>query len=278
MTIISMDQFTQRNVAINADDVIAAWPCPGESSLLGVNMELHISTVTDEAATGVVAYSVDGFILPILDLDGGEEVDTLWDELVPKSDSTYAFEMSDVADPDPPWAPGEQVSEVLTGMVVQKPTRIFKRRTWISAQKMGYTTFDFATNDYFPGDYFSTEVKKTYHVERPSAIMFGFGSPPVADVSNTELLPTGAALEWVLLKHIDDTQKDVMRMLLGLSSEGTGTFGLDEAEAFMESIVSRFGSIDDVGDINTRTWQVITISNCRINVPGTMKTGSIKAD
>jgi len=81
-----------------------------------------------------------------------------------------------------------------------------------------------------------------------------------------------------MLKYIDDTMRDVMRWLLGLSSEGTGTFGLDEAETFIENIVADFNVVE------TATWfkgfatvDVACMGNMRIRVPGEMRIGVIGA-
>lgn len=244
-----------------------------------MNFECHLSTALDKEHDELVAYAMDGYILPVIDLSGGIATDTIWDELVPKSDSDLAFELDDSADADPTWSPGEQVSEVITGMFVQKPTRFFKRRKWFSNASMGFATYDFASNSWFPAEFFKTAVRKSFNIARPSAIMIGFSNPNMGqDISNVELLPTGATIEWALLKHIGDTQKDVIRMLLGLWSEGSGSFGLDEAEEFMENIVSDFGVVDDTTTFKINSWKISCIANARIMVPGTLKTGAIKAD
>lgn len=275
-----MDRWGHRTVTSGQDEVIVHWPLPSDCTLVRVRGEAHWVTVTAVPLSHMVAWEIGGYVIPLLDPDGNVDAEVVWDQGVPKGDTDLEFELSDTADTEPVFEPGTQISEVLHGFDVNAPERIFRRREHGGIAKWANGTYEATGDTWFANGWTKFGVGKRYRVRRESAVIFGFSNPDFAgDTPNVEILPGGQTYEWAMLKYIDDTRRDVIRWLLGLSSEGTGTFGLDEAENFMEKLVSDFSYVDDGAVWDSMQFNISTISTAIIRVPGTIANmGMIRAD
>ena len=239
--LVNMERWGQRDVANDTDAVILAWPLPGQCTLHNIWMELDLLVNVGIPIAERAFYSVDGFVIPLLDPDGGTNIDVIWDTQVPKMAQDMSYELSDSSVTTPIWEPGEMLTESLTLMTLNAPERIFKRRNMQSLAKKATVV----STTYYPTDNFSTHIKKNMYTEREAAILIGVGSPSMdQDASNDELLPSGATAEWAMLRYIVPTLEDMFVHILGLGTPGSGTVPYDDAETFIENLVSDFNHSD----------------------------------
>jgi len=276
MTLISMDRFGQRAMAGAIDEVILGWPLPSESSLVGLDAQIHVIANSAVAFQNVVAYGLDAYVIPLLDPDAHADLDTIWDQQVPKSTSDISYELAETADTEPVWEPGDVVSEFFLGFSLTQPEEIYSRRTWLSMASHPNGTYDRAAANWFPMDFQKINVDKKYYVDTESAILIGASNPAMDnDVNDAELLPGAQTYEWILMKYIDRTQEEMIDWQTGLWSEGTGTFGLDEAENFLEQLVADWNLVDTAARFAQMSADFTGIGNARIRVPGSRKVGVI---
>lgn len=274
MTLISMDRFGMRQSGASADEVLVGWPIPSESTLVGLDAKIHIIGSTAVGLSTLVAYGLDAYVIPLLDPDAHDDLDLIWDELVPKTTQDITFELSDVADQDPVWEPGELQSEYFTGIQVGQAEEIYTKRKFLSAAESLNGTYDRTAHTWFPMDFVTMKISKKYFTPTESAILIGISTPALdRDTSDNELLPGAVTAEWILMKYIDRTMEQVMDLQTGLFTEGTGTFGLDEAENFIEDLVSDWNVVDAALFVALVSDNFAT-GNARVRVPGirTVKT------
>lgn len=268
MTVLNMERFAARSVLAASDEVLMAWPVPSGCTVLNVWHWLSSVAAQNFDVTQVCAYGVDGYLIPLLDPDGGIDIEVIWDTQVPKMNLTLAFEMSDASDTQPRWEPGELLTEALTTMSLNSPEQVFKRRMFITFADV-QTGFLAGTPDtYRPVDKYRTHSKKSYFAPRESAYIFGFSNPNMAnDVSDAELLPTGVNREWAMLKFIDWVMESMMVDVLGLSTGGTAV-PFDEASAFIENIMTDWNVVDDTALFAATSWIVTGGGTMQMRVPG----------
>lgn len=243
---------------------------------MGLDAQLHIVSTVVISFKDIVAYGIDAFVLPLLDPDGHDNLDVIWDELVPKSSSDITFELAESADADPVWEPGDINSEYFTGIMVSTPKEIYSRRTWMTLASHPNGTYDRAAADWFPMDFLKINIDKRYFAAQESAILIGISTPAMDnDTSDAELLPGAQTYEWLLMKYIDQTQEHMLDLQTGLFTEGTGTFGLDEAEDFLEQLVADWNLVDQAAAFVPMVSDIFGTGNARVVVPGERTVGVI---
>lgn len=265
-----MRRWSSVDVVAGTDRVILAWPLAGGCRLDQVSVSVKIRTKTTVNWVSAWLYAVDGYITRVDD-DAGDPIDTIWDELIPKQDGDLSFELSDAADVAPFFEPGGEVTEAITDVMVGAPEKIFERRRMITAVD-NIVTFD-GTSVYWGFDGFQTTIRKKYFVESNSAILIALAAPAMSeDTNNVELLPTGAALEWVMLKYIDMIVEDMFVWILGLGTPGSGTVPYDDAETFLEGLLSRFNAVDSSAFFTSEDLASHASGSAQIWVPGRVPT------
>lgn len=267
---VNMRRFSYVDLLKNTDRVILAWPLPGGSRVDQISMNVKVNTTLSVPAQSAWMYGCDGYITRVDD-DAGDPIDTIWDEQIPKADVDLNFELADSANVAPFFEPGDEVTEAITDVMVGAPEKIFERRKMITIVD-NMITYD-GTSVYWGFDGFETTIKKKYFVESNSAIMIGMSSPDMGgDDANLELLPTGSSIEWVMLKYIDMIVEDMFVWILGLGTPGSGTVPYDDAETFLEGLLSRFNAVDTTSGFQSEDLRVHSSGNAQIWVPGRIPT------
>ncbi len=274
-----MDRFGQRltdGSTTGVDNALIGWPVPDESKLVGLDIETHITSLTRIDRDQIAAFGLDVFFIPLLDPDGAQTMNAIWDTQVPKSEADLTYEWSDAANAEPVWEPGADISEKLLGMEVFDTRNIWTVREWLSWASHPNATWLTASDDFFPSALIKINVDSGYFATSPAAIILGMSSPDMAlEAGELTLLPNATIAEWAMMKYIDKTMDNMLEWMLGFSAEGTGTFGLDEAEDFIENLVSDFSAITTGNSFQGVNWNAITIGNSRVSVPGEFVTGMV---
>lgn len=273
--LVNMQRFGQKDVAADTDQVVLAWPLPGQCTMHNVWFEMDLIVNAGTPLAERAFYGVDGYLVPLLDPDGGTNIQDIWDTQIPKMSQDMSYELSDTAVTTPVYEPGEMQTGQLTQMVLTQPEKFFERRKMVSIAKTSVVI----STTWYPTDNFKTHVKSNYFAPIESAILIGVSSPQMdQDASNSELLPSGATAEWAMLRYLKPVIEDMFVHILGLGSPGTGTVPYDDAEDFIEKLVSDFNEVDDPASYTLSNWDVLAFGTCQINVPGDVPSISISAE
>lgn len=263
----------------NVDTVLVGFPVPSGCTVRKVKLDFAMVKAAAVGIVDAVMYGFDGWLLPLLDPDGAQVLDTIWDTLVPKMSQDLDFELSDSADTTSFFEPGELVSETILDMNINAPERVFKRRRMLTFAGPEHKGFVEAGLTWTPTDMFKTTQKGNYFAERESALLYAVGAPNMdQDTGNNNLLPTGATIEWAMLKYIDHILDMMIVHVLGLGTAGSGTVPWDDAEDFIEAIVSDFGPSTNNMFVGMNSAQYWCIASCFLDVPGSVPKGILKAD
>lgn len=272
---VNMRRYGFRDLAVGEDEVLLAWPLPGGCRCDQITLNVKINTILSVPAASAWMYGCDGYITRVDD-DAGDTIDAIWDLQIPKADNDLNFELAESVNVRPFFEPGEEVTEAITEVMVDAPEKFFERRRFITIVD-NMITFD-GTSVYWGFDGFSTTVNKKYFVESNSAILLGLASPDMgSDDSNIELLPTGSSIEWVMLKYIDMIVEDMFIWILGLGTPGSGTVPYDDAETFLEGLLSSFNTVDSTAGFQSETLRAHATGNAQIWVPGRVPTAVLHA-
>lgn len=273
--LINMQRFGQRDVVAGEDDVVLAWPLPGECTLHNIWFECDVHYATGVANDQRTFYAMHGYAIPLLDPDAHQDIDTLWDTQIPKSTQDMSYELADGAVTGPVWEPGELLTESITQIQLSKPELVFKRKKMLSFQKSP----TLVSTTWHPGDNFTTQVRKNIYADRESAVMLGLSSPNQdQDSADLELLPSAATAEWAMLRYIVPVLEDMMVHILGLGAVGSGNVPYDDAENFIEDLVSDFNDVDDASAFSPDPFSALAFGTAQINVPGEMPKIALSAE
>lgn len=273
--LVNMERFGQRDVANGTDQVVLAWPLPGQCTLHNVWFEASIISPAGINPVARGFYGMDMFVLPLLDPDLHQDIDVIWDTQVPKMDQDMSYDLSDVADAAPAWEPGEILSEQITQIQLSRPENIFRRRKMVSIHNASVIV----NNVWYASDGFTTQVQRNIFASMESAILLGLSSPQLnQDTADLELLPSAATAEWAMLRYLVPVLEDMMVHILGLGTPGSGTVPYDDAENFIEDIVSDFNDVDDAASFAITSWDILAFGTAQINVPGDMPKITISSE
>ncbi len=214
-------------VASNSDAVFFGISLPSGSVIHDIKCKVSVASQADVARAVGLFYAIEGWILPMLDPDGGGTFDALFDTLVPKDSDSDVLDLDTGAvDTTPFFEPGEvDWSDIVD--VGLRPERIYSRKRLMSISS-GNARFIFQDNQspfavkWIAGDTFSIHIKKRFSVRQPSIMAFALANPAMDDTTAT----TETALsenEWPRVKFMKDVLTLALHHVLGLTEAGAET-------------------------------------------------------
>lgn len=278
--LVIMERFGMAAPAAGTDQVIVAIPVPSEGKVVQTSVQMHVVASASVDVLDVVAYGAHCLILPLVSPNDGDVIDTIWDELVPKSNATLTFDLDEsTQDGEARWEPGQEIVGNLLDIQIVKPMVVQERRKLITFAEM-QTGFEPGTPDtYRPTHRFSFQNNKTYYCPRESALMLGISSPDwVEAVTNLELLPNTTltpAQEWALLKYLDKVVEDMMWDMIGAVTGGTQEIYV-EATSFLERLLSDFGKVQNA-EFTNALWSATAVMTAGVVVPGMLEKQVVSA-
>lgn len=261
-----------------ADEVINGIAIPGGSKLHHVWMDVSMVRDTVQDILDACMYGVTGYIIPIPDPDAATELDTLWDEMIPKDDTIDTANSIDMdfvttADGTPEIEPGDPSIEELFN-VGARPERIFERTELITFGKQSAGFIGGSPNTFMPRDAWKAEIKRSYTVELPSVLLFGMSSPAMTGQGANPFTPQ-TNQSWLQLKYLADTAKDAWKFAVGLIETGAETPYI-EAAILMSDFLERFFE-QTTGAFVPAGFRVFTDFRYEIEVEGELSVDAISA-
>lgn len=265
-----------RAVSSNNDDVMAHYPLPAGCTLSRVDHEVHIVGVETVKTRELSAYGMSGFVIPVPDPDTVRNVDTLWDQFVPK-DTGFTEGAFDIDENTQQAAPeyefGVPAMEGLFGVAMNSPVEFYRRRKMISFanRQSGFRAVDSSDDLFIPTDYVKGTIKKQVKAERHSHIMFGFSSP---DTLSTQVVAvnTIAETEWPMMTFLETMLDDAAMFAMGLVEAGAEA-PYNTIAAFVANLIEAPVFEETAGRFAPATWNVTQLATFQVDVPGRFSTG-----
>lgn len=244
----------QHSPGAGSDVVLFGISLPSDTVVNNVRAQVHVYDpgIASLAVAGI--YAVEGWILPVLDVDAGLNFDTIWDALVPKDTDVEAMDLDTAAsDTTPFYEPGE-IDWTAIFDVGLRPERVFSRKKIITPMNtMGFQRQDTETpfaNGYVMGDRFNINIRKRLRVRQPSILVFGFAAPSLDDTTNSETESLAALPEaaWGQVKYMGHVLERAMLHVLGITEAGAET-PWEEATAILKQHLD-----PDVFEADATSW------------------------
>lgn len=272
---------SQKVVPSTLDEVVADYPLPAGCTLQNVALGMKMIGPDDTLVTSGVMYGVAGYVVPMLDPEGGVAVDTIWDQLVPKdvAEGAGVFDLDTGAtDTTPEFNWGEVDWTQVFGVAGNSPVEIFRRRKLITFADVavGYFRVDSAPDLYVPLDRFQTMINRRVRAAKHSYVLFGFSSPDLTQTSAT--LPTTInEQEWVMMTYMETFLEYAFVNLMGQVEAGAES-PYEEASAFVAELLERTALEESSNAFTPVQWLVFTQATFVVDVPGRLKVGTLNSE
>lgn len=200
---------------------------PDGSKLLAVRGELHVVGAEAAPTNQLSAYGFSGEVIPIVDPDGGIDINTLWDNMVTKpiqmsetaGVSTVDFDF-DTTDPTPDTEPGEVDTNDMFGLLDPTKEIFAPHLEWMSFAKGAPIATTAGTPDtYTPRDYKTFNSTRRLMADGPSYAMLAVSSPSLDNSDTTELTETPASA-WGIMENVEMAMDQMLLMQTGIVEAG----------------------------------------------------------
>ncbi len=256
-------------VTSDSDKVIAGVPIPPGGAVLQVQGHVDVMTDVCVAIDAEVRYALNAYVIPMTDFDSSVDVNTLWDNIVPKDDAaTGDIEANESsADGDPEYEPGSPDLETIVGIHGTPLVPVFRReRAMTYASHPMFAHLD-TTNFFWPAERIPVSISKKVRVDQPSMLLWGFSSP-LLDITTTSSLVTPTLQEWGRMQFMKDALTDMMKNALQLVEAGSET-PYEEAQAHIVKLLEKV-VIEEAGvaaHLTAVAFNVYSSMNFKVDMP-----------
>jgi len=261
-------------IATGTDSVVAGVWVPGGAIITGVQGEVKLNTTTEITMAQAAAVGLEGWILPMEDLDSSVTMNALWDSHVPKDTIADTFDLdTDAADAGSMYEPGLISWELMidVGMTAR---RVYHRHEIVSALDAILIRQDTETpfiEHFFAGLKYRVDLRSSIRVRQGSLLVFGVGVPDTLETSATIPLQGFNEDEWGRIKFIDHVLEQAMMTLLGLTEAGAETPWEEAAQLLRRYLDPRLLELN-AGTFVGVSWTAVGELVFDIVVPGRMST------
>ncbi len=210
-----MRRYGSNVITAGADNALLAYPLPNGSTFNFMDGECHVISSNALTVSNAMVYGAQGWLLQAFTIADFDAIDTLWDSMVPKDNDTLDLDTSEAVDANSFFELEQLNVSQLLDVEVGGPERFFNRHKMMTALNMTsplWTTG--GGNTIFHNDMFEVNMKRKYHAKDDLAILFGVGSPDMADVGASAPAissPVGSNVDaFFMLKHIEDFMDKAM--------------------------------------------------------------------
>ncbi len=273
-----MRRYGSQSVAAGSDAAVAAWPLPAECTFNYLKGQAHLIISTAVALINAHSYSLQGWILKSNTNADFGDMDTLWDRFVPKDDDTVDLDADVTADTSSMYELSQINVAQLLNQEVGGPHRFFNKSELITVLN-GHTNLLTSTNTYFPNDFVELNMNKKFTARDNSGILFGVGSPDMADVGvDDDVIDSlvGVATDnFFMLKQIDDFLDKAMISATPFTETGAESPYEDTMNFLLETLEK---VNENTGLFTSGSWVCWIKAMAGIRTPGRIAHTSIGPD
>lgn len=263
-------------MAGGTDQVLAALPLPKGGKLISVTGELHMVGEESQDTGKYMAYGIGGELVPIVDPETAINFQSLWDDVIVKSNdpsqtaATTRLDFDWVTnDATPQIEPGEMDIDALLGLTQGQKEFLPPRLEWVSWAKSRQGGFVAGTPDTFlPSDFKTFQSKRRLTADTPSALLIGISSPSLDEVEeNATWLSPSSAAEWYMFQNMRETLRDMAKAQAGLTEAGAES-PYANASQLITDLVARNMQDEAATQYNAMSWNALLSATWVLDFPG----------
>jgi len=266
--LVTIKQVDILSVVAETDTVIMAVPIPPGGRLATVKGHVDYNPQAVLAHDAVVACGLIGVVLPLLDPDAVTNVDTMFDQQVPK-DETIVDDGLDLdfgaADATPEWEPGLPDLVELVGM--SQVPEWYRRRRYMSINTHPRFIHLDTTVKYLPGESVNFDLAPRVHSSVFSMALLAFSSPVMTSTAAAGRV-TPNKQEWGMLMFLSDTITNMMKELFSIVEAGAES-PYEEAADFLAALTEPVVHVTAgrANDFTAVTWNVNSVLTSQVVMP-----------
>lgn len=263
-------RLVSQSVVPGADAVVLGMTLPSDTVVTRIKMDCHLLSSVYKNTADVVMYAMEGWVLPIQDVDLADTYDDIWDALVPKDTDVEVMDLDTQAlDTTPFYEPGE-VDWTALFDVGLKPKRIYQRIRILSAARGSLTTAQDVETPFsaqwVPGEHFTVNINRPIRVKQPSVLVFAVASPAQDDNNATVMAALGEN-QIPRVKYMGHVLEQALLHTLGIIEAGAET-PWEEATALLKAHLDP-DPFDSAGtSLATQTYRMVAQSMIHHKVKG----------
>ena len=215
-------RYAQRITSGGTDEVLVGWSLPSDTIVHSVRGRVSAQSSVSQALLESFICMVEGYVLPVLDVDAEVSFDTLWDNLVPKDTDVQLMDLDTAAADTTAFSEPGEIDWASLLDVGLRPKKVYGRENLVTfpTSPTGFNITSADVLKYVPAATFNLGLDTgPFRVSQPSVLLFALGSP-VMDDTTTVVEKAAKEDEWGRHKYITQVVQDAMKVLFGLTQAG----------------------------------------------------------
>ncbi len=232
------------DIVTNTDKVLMGVSIPGGSVVNAGYLNLVVSTQATINIQEILEFRIDGWVLPVTDLDTAVGYDVVFDQIVPKDKDAAAatpgdpvFDLDVLGSETPEYGGLGDVNWEEMLHIGWQPMHFFKKEVLFNFAQHGKNFVEQTGPVYkfLPQLQFNASFRKKMRVEQPSVLMFTLSNLEAETTVSQSSTPSED--EWFNLRYLGDTLKTAMSAISGnveAASDHPFQNAMDLVEKYLE--------------------------------------------
>ncbi len=251
---------------------------PSETVIHDIRAKMEgVSSLDEVVKASAVAVATESWLLPVLDPDAGESLETILDKLIPKDSDVLTLDMdTGAADTTPAWEPGEHNLGAIFNVGLQ-PEMLFHRHHFLTMATpgvwLGRDTESPFSVEWIPMFREMMHIGRRLHVDQPTVLVVVIINPALDDTTTTVEVAL-AENEWARFKFLETVLEQALIDVLNLVEAGAET-PWEDAGVLLQKILEPDVFETTAGFFATQAFNVVGEMTIDHSVVGRMKVGTL---
>lgn len=268
-----MRRYGMQDVAGGSDTAIVGWPVPRGTTINYLSGEVHTMRTSPIDVGDVVIYGLEVWLMPVGDNNTDlDDIDTMWDTLVPKDDDLVDIDAGFAVDTDPFKEIGEiSVSQLFGQERVQPLQRVFQHEGFLTFARTtsGFVPGTPPANTFIPSEVVNLGLKAPSFMPEDGALIVGFASPTLDFTADNNVIATGRLDQMYILRFLDDFIDNAQINLAGLQETGAET-PYEDIMSLILNVLEKVSTDGSTFDFTSSTFTTAMRATMGYVVEGTM--------
>lgn len=201
-------RYCQTDIGSGTDEAILAWPVPKNSVLNYLRGEAHVVVSTAVPVGSARIYAIEGWTMPLSDAQTDlDNMEDMWDALVPKDDDLVDIDTAFAADTDPVKEVGEvNVSQLFNQERVAGLQRVFQKEGFLTFANapLGFVPGTPPANTFIPSEVVQLGIKGKFRFQTDGALIFGAAAPAMDFTADNNIITSDRLDGMYMLRFMSD--------------------------------------------------------------------------
>lgn len=226
MSQIYMRRYGMQTITSDSDGALVSWPIPAKCTLNYLKGEVHVLPVAPVDVADITIYDLQAWILLTDDSSDFNDMDTLWNNKVPKDeDATVTPVNEDETSTEPVADLGLVNASQIIQYEIHNHERIYNKQEMLSLAKNPTGFVPGSPDTFYPTGLAPISVMKKYHMRNNAGLVMGLSSPGFDEISadNNIINITAVGTHYdafYIMRFIDDFLDYAVITLLGQHEPG----------------------------------------------------------